>query len=65
MVGVLLVEASLCLIVINEIPTLSAEQRKTCGRISALASVSGDDSTDISHKLRGHSLESMLGRLAS
>ncbi|CAE7401838.1 ETN8 [Symbiodinium sp. CCMP2592] len=27
--------ASLCLIVINEIPTLSAEQRKTCGRISA------------------------------
>jgi len=27
--------ASLCLIVINEIPTLSPEQRKTCGRISA------------------------------
>ena len=27
-------EASLCLIVINEIPTLSSEQRKTCGRIS-------------------------------
>eukprot|EP00434_Breviolum_minutum_P023582 symbB.v1.2.020802.t1/scaffold1768.1/size102365/3 len=27
--------ASLCLIVINEIPTLSTEQRKTCGRISA------------------------------
>ncbi|CAL1144987.1 unnamed protein product [Cladocopium goreaui] len=27
--------ASLCLIVINEIPTLSSEQRKTCGRISA------------------------------
>ena len=28
-------KASLCLIVINEIPTLSTEQRKTCGRISA------------------------------
>ena len=27
-------KASLCLIVINEIPTLSTEQRKTCGRIS-------------------------------
>ena len=31
------VEASLCLIVINEIPTLSPEQRKTCGRISVPA----------------------------
>lgn len=29
--------ASLCLIVVNEIPDLSAEQRKTCGRISAVS----------------------------